>query len=308
MRTKLALSALALCVPMGLAMGSGASLARAQARDRALTSLDAVHAACRGAENGEATHLYSMTVEGSWHFEDRSDDFLPVDTHQNLRALSGSVELLPSHMELIGFVANDARVTELEAARAAGAHLRVGFFLGFDNPDRSSCLIRPRAAVTLVRMDVAFVEVVDAHGALVAREDTERYRSWEDDEGRAGIPGSGPRAAVGAASIADGSAVPDGWARALRTASSGALVRTLGRCHAAGVGRGASGDAMIRVRLHVEGRTGRVTESSVEIANVGDTDEVDCIVEAVGHLDLPAGSGDVASRAVDLSIPVTLAD
>jgi hypothetical protein len=305
MRTTLAVPALS--IALGLA-SIAPSIAEAQAADRALTSLDAIHAACRGADDGEAAHLYSMTVEGSWRFDERDEDFLPVDTRHNLRALAGSVELLPSHMEMIGFVANDARVTELQAARTAGARLRVGFFLGFDDPDRSSCLIRPRAAVTLVRMDVAFVEVIDATGALVAREDTERYRSWQDDEDRAGIPGTGPRAAVGSASLSDGTAVPDGWTRAIRTAGSGALARTLGRCHAAGLLRGASPDATIRVRLHVEGRTGHVTESSVEIANVGDTDEVDCIVDAVAHVDLPAGSGDVAGRAVDLSIPVTLAD
>jgi hypothetical protein len=285
-----------------------ASPALAQTSDRPLAALEDVHGACRAADNGNTTTLYSVMVEGSWRFDDRDEDFLPVDTRRNLRALSGSVELLPSHMEMIGFVASDARGAELEAARSHGARLRVGFFLGFDDPERSSCLIRPRAAVTLVRMDVAFVELVDASGGVVARDDTERFRSWQDDEGRDGIPGTGPRAAVGAPSFSDGTAVPDVWTRAVRTAGSGALARTLGQCHAAGVGRGASPDATIRVRLHVEGRTGHVSESSVEIANVGDTDEVDCIVAAVGHLDLPAGTGDVAARAVDLSIPVTLAN
>jgi hypothetical protein len=290
-----------------LVCAGAASPAAAQSSDRPLASLDAVVAACRGAdEEGHTTTLYSITVDGAWRFDERDEDFLPLDTRRNLRAMSGSVELLPSHMEMIGFVANDARGTQLEAARSHGARLRVGFFLGFDDPERSSCLIRPRAGVTLVRMDVAFVEIVDATGGLVARDDTERYRSWHDDEGRDGIPGTGPRAAIGTPSIADGAAVPDGWARAVRGAA--ALVRTVGRCHADGVTRGAQPDATIRVRLRVEGRTGHVNESSVEIANVGDTDEVDCIVEAVGHLDLPAGSGDVAGRAVDLSIPITLAN
>ncbi len=291
-----------------LALGTS-SLASAQSSDRALASLDAVQGACRAADqDGNTTSLYSVTVDGPWRFDSRDEDFLPLDTRHNLRAFSGSVELLPSHMEMIGFVASAARTAELEAARASGARLRVGFFLGFDDPERSSCLIRPRAGVTLVRMDVAFIELVDATGALVAREDTERYRSWHDDEGREGIPGTGPRAAVGTPSLSDGAAVPDGWTRAFRTAGAGALARTLGRCHAEGVTRGASPDATIRVRLGVEGRTGRVTESSVEIANVGDTVEVDCIVDAVAHVDLPAGSGEVAGRSVDLSIPITLAN
>jgi hypothetical protein len=292
-----------------LVVALAAPVARAQTGDRQLGTLDAVQSACRAAdEDGNTSTLYSVTVDNPWRFDERDEDFLPLDTRRNLRAFSGSVELLPSHMEMIGFVANDTRAATLQAARTSGARLRVGFFLGFDDPERSSCLIRPRAGVTLVRMDVAFIELVDASGGLVAREDTERYRSWQDDEGRAGIPGTGPRAAVGVASIADGTAVPDGWTRAIRTAGAGALARTLGQCHAAGVARGASPDATIRVRLHVEGRTGHVTESSVEIANVGDTDEVDCIVAAVAGVDLPAGTGDVAARSVDLSVPITLAD
>lgn len=295
------------CSVLLLTLGVASPLL-AQSGDRALGTLEAVQNACRAADqDGNTSTLYSVTVDGAWRFDERDEDFLPLDTRRNLRAFSGSVELLPSHMEMIGFVASEARSAELEAARNSGAHLRVGFFLGFDDPERSSCLIRPRVGVTLVRMDVAFVEILDAGGGVVAREDTERYRSWRDDEGRDGIPGTGPRAAVGTPSFSDGTAVPDAWTRAVR-AAAGPLARTLGRCHAAGVTRGASPDATIRVRLHVEGRTGHVTESAVEIANVGDTDEVHCIVDAVGHVDLPAGSGDVATRTVDLSIPVTLAN
>lgn len=285
-------------------------LALAQASDRTLGTLDALQTACRAADAGDNDTLYSVSIDAPWRWGTRAEEeeFLPVDTRHNLRAFSGSAELLPSHMETIGFVANDARSAELSAAREGGARLRVGFFLGFDDPERSSCLIRPRAAVTLVRMDVAFVELVDDQGHVLAREDTERFRSWQDDADREGIPGTGPRAAVGTPSIADGTTVPDGWTRALRTAGAGALGRTLGRCHAEGVGRGAVPDSMAHVRLRVDARTGRVTESSVEIANVGDTDEVDCIVDAVAHVDLPAGSADLAGRTIDLTVPVTLAN
>lgn len=298
MRSSLLALALALAV---------APAARAQADDRPLATLTAVQNACRAADGGDSDALYSVTIEGSWRFDDAAEDFLPIDTRRNLRALSGSVELLPSHMEMIGFVANEARAEQLEAARAAGARLRVGFFLGFDDPERSSCLVRPAAAVTLVRMDVAFVELVDASGGLVAREDTERYRAWHDDAGRDEIEGTGPRGVIGSATVTAGT-IPDGWARAFRTASGGATGRTLARCHREGVARGAVGDAIVRVRLSVDGRTGHVAASSVEIANVGDEDEVQCIVDAIAHVDLPAGSGDVVGRTVDVSVPVTLAD
>jgi hypothetical protein len=280
-------------------------VAPARADELRLGDLEAVHAACRASEGGVNAELYSVTVDSPWHFASVDDDLLPVDTARNLRAFAGSVQLLPSRMEEIGFVANEERAATLEAARAQGATLRVGFFLGFDDPERSSCLIRPRQAVTMVRMDVAYLELVDADGAVIAREDTERYRSWHDDSERTAIPGVGPRARVEPANIG-GSAAPDAWQRAIATAAAGTLGTALATCHREGIARGAEAEATIRVRLTVEGRTGHVTQSGVEIANVGDTDEIECIETALEHVELPAAPGELASRTVELVVPISL--
>ncbi len=277
----------------------------ARADDLPLPDLDAVYAACRASEGGANAELYSVLVDGPWRFGSADDEFLPVDTDRNLRAFSGSVQLLPSRMEEIGFVASDARAATLEAARTEGAALRVGFFLGFDDPERSSCLVRPRAAVTMVRMDVAFLELVGPDGSVIAREDTERYRSWHDDAERTVIPGTGPRARVEIATIS-GAPAPDGWQRAIATASAGTLGTALATCHRDGIVRGAEAEATIRVRLTVEGRSGRVTASGVQITNVGDTDEIECIETALGRLELGAGPAELGSRTVDVVVPITL--
>jgi hypothetical protein len=270
-----------------------------------LADLEAVHAACRASEGGVNAELYSVLVDGPWRFGSADEEFLPVDTARNLRAFSGSVQLLPSHMEEIGFLASEERARTLEEARAQGAQLRVGFFLGFDDPERSSCLVRPRAAVTMVRMDVAYLEIVGADGSVIAREDTERYRSWHDDAERTTIPGEGPRARVEPASIGSATA-PEVWQRAIASAAATTLGTNLSRCHREGIARGAETEATIRVRLTVEGRTGHVTGSGVEIANVGDTDEIECIETALEHVELGAGPGDLASRTVELVVPISL--
>ena len=53
--------------------------------------------------------------------------------------------------------------------RERGARLRLGFFIGFDEPDRTACLLRSRHAVTTVRMDVAYVELVARDGTILAK-------------------------------------------------------------------------------------------------------------------------------------------
>ncbi len=254
--------------------------APARADELPLTDLAGVHAACRASEGGVNAELYSVIIDAPWRFGDADVDFLPVDTARNLRAFRGSVQLLPSRMEQIGFVASEERAATLEAARTQGAALRVGFFLGFDDPERSSCLVRPRQAVTTVRMDVAYLELVGADGAVIARDDTERFRSWQDDAERTVIPGAGPRARVEVANIG-GTPAPDPWQRAIATAATGTLGSALATCHREGIARGAEPEATIRVRLTVDGRTGHVTGSGVEIANVGDTDEIECIETAL---------------------------
>src|SRR5690606_35920439 len=102
-------------------------------------------------------------------------------------------------------------VASPERARALRQHargLRVGFFLGFDGVGQS-CVIRPAVGVTLVRAELAFVELVDGEGEVLAREDSERLRAWLDDEEQDAIAGEGPRAEVSEVSVERGVSATD---------------------------------------------------------------------------------------------------
>lgn len=287
---------LALALALALA---GISLAPGIARaERALASLDDVHTACAEASGPGPRELYVVEVDGPWAFGVLdADGFLAVDTRRNLRALDGSVQLFASGLEPLGVIAGEERAAELEAARERGARLRIGFFLGFDDPYRSSCLVRSRHGVTMVRMDVGFVEILAEDGSVLAREDTERYRAYHDDAET--VAGTGPRAAVGAP---EGTGVPEGYAAALARVAASELGERLGRCHERGVARGAARTGTVVVRVAV-GADGRATESVAAISDLGDEEETACVVEALGAIRWPA-----AGRALELRIPVRLAD
>jgi hypothetical protein len=182
----------------------------------------------------------------------------------------------------------------------------LGFFLGFDEPDRTACLIRSRHAVSTIRMDVAFVELVRNDGTVIAREDTDRYRAWQDDAEHTAVPGEGPRAQLGAPTTTNGP-VPEAWERSVASASTGPMGRTLAECHRDGVARGADAQGRVVVRVRVEGRTGRVVESELAVSNIGDTAEAECMARALRDLSLPPATGDFASRTVDLQVPIRLA-
>ena len=281
-----------------------AGTAPASAQESQLATIDAVHDACRAAAEGEGGALYRIEVEGTWRFGERDDEMLLVDTRRNLRAIGGHVELFASRLEPIGFVASEERAAALEAAREAGARLRIGFFLGFDEPDRSACVLRSRHGITTVRMDVAYLELIGADGGVLAREDTERFRAWHDDAER--TRPDGPSATIEGATVA-GASAPEPWRRALETAMSGALATRLVGCHREGIGRGAAPLAQVLVSLRVEARSGRVVESSVALSSLGDDAEARCVVEAVAGTSLPPGPVEWAARTVDLAIPVRLA-
>lgn len=298
-----------------LAVGLLLALAApARAQDEPLLSLPMITEACASASEGTHDRLFSVVVDGGWRFGDAEHELgedgsvvssvLPIDTRRNLRALRGRVEVMPSRLEGIGFIASESRVAELEAARATGAALRVGFFLGFDEPARSACLVRGAHGVTTIRMDVAFVELVRPDGSVVAREDTDRFASWSDDHERDAIAGAGPRAQVGSATLPSGARAPDAWQAAL---AGGELTTALSACHRAGVERGAAGDAIARVRIGVDARSGRVASARVELSNLGDAAENECIEAALSAASLPAGPPELPGR-VELGATVRFAD
>jgi hypothetical protein len=276
----------------------------ASAQDRALADLPAVHAACRAADDeGIHDRLYSILLDGVARFTAREGDeegevLYTLPDARSLRAMGGSVQLVPAHLEPIAFVANQERARALEAARDHGARVRVGFFLGFDEPERRACLVRASQAVTALRIDVAFVELVEADGSVVAREDHDRLRAWSDDANR--TASQEPEASVGLPTT-DGSSAPEPWARALRAAG---LARQLVACHVAGVAQGAAREAMVQVRLRVDARAGRVEDAVIEVGNVGNDDENTCVLAALRAVSL-AAAANVAGH-LDLRVPVHL--
>jgi hypothetical protein len=174
---------------------------RAAADEHVLEDLPSVHEACRRSEEPGRRVLHVLEVP-SFRFDgyDREGGRLLVDTRRNLRALRGAVEVLPKDLEDVAFVASPERAREL---RRRGRALRLGFFLGFDG-EGQPCVVRAAVGVTLVRAELAFAELVDADGRVVAREDMDRLRAWLDDEEQDTLPGEGPRAAVVAVAVERG--------------------------------------------------------------------------------------------------------
>lgn len=292
-------------------LGSLARPTPVAAQGSELASVEALHSACRVSERPGRRQLHVLTVHsGDWEFGDymRGDRFLPVDTSRNLRALNGSAELFTAGFETVGFGARGDRIRELRGAAEAGAHLRIGFFLAFENLSRRACLIRGvGVGVTAVRIDLAFSEIVDGEGAVLAREDSERFRAWADDDETDGVQGQGPRGAVFPAMISGGAGVaPEPWQRVLEASNQGALRAALATCHGAAVERGATESAQVVVRLTVDPRSGSIRSREVELSSLGDPEGATCVSAALAsHLRFPA-VGEHQTRAIELSVPVRL--
>jgi len=270
----------------------------ARADAEALDSLEAVHEACETARDAGRARLFEIEVESGWRFGAVRDGRLIVDTGRNFRAADGHVSLLVPREERLGFEVADGG----EALRGADARMRVGFFLAFDDRHRQPCLVRNRFAVTIVRTDVAYLELVDASGQRLARTETDRLAAWQDDAEALAIAGEGPRGAVGAARFGDGTAPPDSWQSALAEADTRARIA---QCHAEGIQRGAAPDGQVVVRLNVETRTGRIRRADVALSSVGDDDEAECIARSVAATaSLPPGPASWTAPVVDLSVPV----
>jgi hypothetical protein len=165
-------------------------------------------------------------------------------------------------------------------------------------------VVRNEHAVTIVRADLAYAELVSARGARLARVETDRLRAWSDDLGAAGIPGHGPRGAVGQASFDNAQAPPEAW----QSVFAADAVRTnIAQCHAEGIQHGAAAEAEVVVRMNIETRTGHVRRADVAISSLGNDAESECIARALGTAGpLPPAPVGWRAPVVDLSVPVRL--
>ncbi len=107
--------------------------AGAFAQTSPLGALSAVHDACASIGARAHADLYTVDVDSGWRFGTAEDGTLYVDTRRNLSALDGRVSILVSGFDPIGFEADGEQVARLRELQEAGAWLRLGFFLGFDN-------------------------------------------------------------------------------------------------------------------------------------------------------------------------------
>jgi hypothetical protein len=105
---------------------------------------------------------------------DFDGESLSVDTERNLRLWGGRIDLFPSGGDALAFpLAPDRARDVVERHRRREVKLRIGFLLGHDDPDADPCLLRP-GVPPIVKADVAYMELADVAGHVLAREDTAR--------------------------------------------------------------------------------------------------------------------------------------
>ncbi len=270
---------------------------------RLLTSIDEVHQVCEEARDRTTPELLVIEVEPGWSLS-ASESGPRIDGRRRLAAFDGHVSLHLTGFEPIPFEVPEEIRGSLAQRVAQGARLRLGFFLGFDDRRRQPCLVRNAHAVTIVRADVAFAEILDGE-RRIARSEHDRLRAFNDDQETFAVPGQGPRGAVGDARFVNGAAAPASWQQALEAEPTRAQIS---QCHAEGLGRGAAPEGQVVVRLNVETRTGRVRRADVALSSVGDDGEAECIARAVGAgASLPPGPAEWRAEVVDLAVPVRLA-
>lgn len=291
---------------VGLGVLCTAQIAAAQSARGGLplSSYAALRTACESARDVGRRELYQVSVTtGDWRFAayDEAREVLPVDARPSLRVLAGVAAFLPTNLERIEFPVTTAEASALRE-RAAGATLRLGFFLGFDGEGARACLVRGAATQNLVRGDLAYLELVDAEGNVLTRTEYDRLRAWLDDPERVAVAGSGPRAALGEPVVQAAGVTADGaWLARARTQ----LPQLVERCYVPALSREASQRATVMVRLTVTPATGAVQSAGVELSTLNDTEGARCVAEEVGRMvSIPALRSTATS--VQVRVPVTL--
>jgi hypothetical protein len=281
------------------------STALADAGAQPIDSLEIMHEACSGAGTASRPGLWVVQVDaGDYSLDayDSEERFLEVDTRHNLRVLGGRARIFPAHLEPLGFPVGPSEAAALDHEVRRGAALRVGFFLGFDDPRRRACLVAPAGGVTQVRFEMAFIELRDSEGELVSRTEGDRLHAWSDDTGDV-VPGQGPRGAIQAPQPIEGT-LPAGLGSNLQRANAGRLGRDLARCQEQAAERGAEGSAQVLLRVTFDPRTGRVAEATVELSTLRDAAGAECVASAVrARVRTPTRS---SAEALVVRLPVLL--
>ncbi|MCA9573783.1 MAG: hypothetical protein R3B40_14995 [Polyangiales bacterium] len=289
---------------LGLCAASPNVAAQAPRGGSPVSDYGGLEQACEGARDTGPRRLYQVMVEsGDWQFAayDEGRGALPVDARPSLRVLAGVAAFLPSGLERLEFPVDEEGAATLRERSARGA-LRVGFFLGFDGQPARACLVRGPATQSLVRGDLAYLELLDADGALVVRAEYDRLRAWADDPARVEVPGEGPRVVFGDPTSAHRGVRPAAaWIDPVR----GRAAHIARRCYEPALARGARAHAMVVVRLTVDGSTGDVRAADVELSTLGDAEGARCIADALRD-DVRVPRLRVATERVLVRVSVTL--
>ncbi len=129
-------------------------------------------------------------------------------------------------------------------------------------------MVRP-AAVTTVRIDIGFVELLDESDAVLAREDTERLRAWQDDE----VPEVGLSLEV--RPFQAGWRTPQASHRPEGSAYLSVARAEVNRCLEAAVERGAPSDS--HTVLSVQVQDGRVRSARATFSSLADRAALRCL-------------------------------
>lgn len=308
---------LALCLLLGVALAAPA----AAARERALASVRDVCVVCWAARPAErmsfagdavvrgqarARHdearlraletVYKVEVPAAAYGfgeYDPDEGILAVDTRRNFRLFDGRVELYATGNEGVAFELAADRAAALVAGHRGGRQkLRLGFLIAFDEPESEPCLIRPAGSFT-VRADLAYAELVDAGGRVVARMTTERLDEVVPDAGDLDTPGAGQSPPpAGQVTVTPPTITGDPRRRGaidqwVSSEGSGAIAALLEPCRVLGA-RSGRVVGSLAIAMDVEA-SGAPANLRVEVDSMSNEALSACVLEKLGTLRLPAG-------------------
>jgi hypothetical protein len=227
---------------------------------------------------------------------DFEGETLAVDTERNLRLWGGRMSFYPSGGDALAFPLAPDRAREIvERLRRREIRLRIGFLLGHDDPDADPCLLRP-GVPPIVKADIAYVELVDAGGRVLAREDTPRLADSHSlaspPAGAAGVTVTiAPPTVTGDRALAaavEAQLAGDGAAR---------LVAAIQACVRA---EGPVGTVVVDLTLD---GAGHASDVSLSVDSLHEDAMSACVRDAVANWSFPTGSRHARAH---VSVPVMI--
>ena len=211
--------------------------------------------------------------------EDRSE--LEIDTRRNLRAFGGDVELFPAGFAGLRVTPADARRL-VDLQRRGQLSLRIAFVLGAGTSDRPCFAVSRPGAPTVVRIEVAYLELVGAEGRVLARKDTERYEDLVEELRAARALGAGPSVVISGPTVSGDTAV----AAVFAGEAARPIQRSLLDCYRQGLRLNARLQGALVVAIEIQS-SGQVRSARLEVDSLGDAATSGCILAALRAVPMP---------------------